>query len=194
MRSGSCKDNPSQKDALYALELQRISEAHFSKLGPKMKDDLGYLYGNKYDGLIHGWTKYWNEVLSPKEPLDPDLVKALIASEPGFDSEAKPPKRGPNSARGLMQITNDTRKFLAEDKGEIKDFLVKIDKQDMIDPNLNIAAGVRWLFRKKEIADSKARKQTTWRQAVVEYKSYQKDPDGPQMKKFDRLYQRLKEK
>lgn len=140
---------------------------------------------------IGGWTKYWNEVLNPKVPLDPYLVKALIASESDFNPEAIPPGGGPNSARGLMQVTNDSRRYLADEVEELRDFLVVINKKDITDPNLNIAAGVRWLFRKKQIVESK-NKNATWRDVVVAYKRYQKDPQGKQMKKFDNVYKGLK--
>jgi soluble lytic murein transglycosylase-like protein len=59
--------------------------------------------------LIAEWTQYWNQLLNPKIPLDPYLVKALIASESDFNPEAIPPGGGPNSARGLMQVTKTTR-------------------------------------------------------------------------------------
>ena len=41
---------------------------------------------NDYDQLITGWVKYWNEVLKTKIPLDPNFVKALMASESSFNS------------------------------------------------------------------------------------------------------------
>ncbi len=40
-------------------------------------------------------------------------------------------------------------------------------------------------------AAKKLGKNASWRDAVMEYKSYN-DPNDPQMKKFDRLYERLK--
>jgi ABC-type transport system substrate-binding protein len=50
---------------------------------------------------------------------------------------------------------------------------------------LNIAAGIRWLFRKREIAQSKLARgrRATWRDAVAEYKDYD-DPNDPQMLKL----------
>ncbi len=88
----TCRDNPSEKDSLYTAELQRIAETFFESASSRNKNDLGYSNENKYNSLIEGWTKYWNEVLSPKELLDSDLVKALIASESGFNPGVKPPK------------------------------------------------------------------------------------------------------
>ena len=124
-RHGHCAANPTGKDQLYRDEIQEIASENFSKLkeGP-CPDDLGFRgrhKGNEYDGLIAGWTKYWNDVFKPSTPLDPDIVKALVASESGFDPGTLAKKKNKNSARGLLQITNDTRKILGDEKGELKD-------------------------------------------------------------------------
>jgi len=194
-RDGHCSENPSHKDSIYPIELAAIAERRFSRLaGLPKADDLGYQNGNKYDDLIRGWTRYWNEILSPQEPLDPDLVKALIATESRFKPEAKPPGGSSNAARGLMQITNKTRKILSDDDGELSDHIINIQRNEVTDPNLNIAAGIRWLFRKKQIAESKIGKKATWRDAVAEFKDYDGDPGSSQMEKFDNLYKRLKSK
>lgn len=50
------------------------------------------------------------------DPLDPNLVKALIATESGFRIDPKTNK----IARGIMQVRNTTRKYLADIKGELK--------------------------------------------------------------------------
>jgi soluble lytic murein transglycosylase-like protein len=62
--------------------------------------------GNEFDSLIRGWTQYWNDILMPSDHLDPDVVKALIASESGFDEKTWNHRRGKNAAYGLMQVTN----------------------------------------------------------------------------------------
>lgn len=107
---------------------------------------------NKYDDLIRGWTKYWNDIFSSKDPLDPNLVKALIATESEFkpNTIVKIPK---DIARGLMQMMDSTRKYLSDPKyKELRNHLVNITDKDALDPNFNIAAGIRWLFRKREVA------------------------------------------
>ncbi|MEQ1664042.1 MAG: hypothetical protein ABL927_01550, partial [Bdellovibrionales bacterium] len=38
----------------------------------------------------------------------------------------------------------------------------------------NICAGIRWLFRKKEIADSSARRELSWNEAIQKYKAEKK--------------------
>lgn len=126
--------------------------------------------GNKYDILIRGWTQFWNDILSPDDRLDANLVKALIASESGFQLNPKNP-----TAFGLMQITEVARKSLAGAKNELKEHLVHVDKEDILDPNFNIAAGVRWLFQKRSLASHRLNRQATWDEAVAEYKSYLKD-------------------
>ncbi|MEQ1664204.1 MAG: transglycosylase SLT domain-containing protein, partial [Bdellovibrionales bacterium] len=139
-RGGHCHGNPSHKDSIYAVEIGEIASQNFSSLfGLPTPNALGFKNGNSYDDLIRGWTKYWNEVFNPKEPLDPDLVKALIATESGF----KPGVivkvgKTKNRARGLMQVTDETQKILGNPKGELKDQLVHVDQEDMSDPNQNI--------------------------------------------------------
>ena len=75
------------------------------------------------------------------------MVKALIATESGFVQNPKG-----SQAKGLMQITNMTRKILGDLDGELKDHLIHIDQKDITDPVLNIADGTRWLFQKKILA------------------------------------------
>ena len=194
--SAGCCDNPSKKDQIYSEELKTIAIKYFPKLkGPPAPDDLDFKNkGNLYDELIRGWTQFWNDIFGTEDPLDPNLVKALIATESGFNPN---PKVGPSKARGLMQVTDESQKILGNKNGELKDHLVHVDQKDMIDPNLNIAVGVRWLFRKKELAAVKLKRTATWDEAVAEYKSYLKgmikDPSflPKPMKKFRENYDRL---
>ncbi len=108
-----CAHNPSGKDQLYPDEIREIATQHFSGLKNKPCPlSLGFPNGSKYDDLIAGWVQYWNEVLKPDQLLDTNLVKALIASESNFYPEKLNNEKDSNSARGLMQITNATRKLL----------------------------------------------------------------------------------
>ncbi len=50
-----------------------------------------------------------------KEKLHPNLVKALIASESSFRPNQLANPKNSNSARSLMQVTNVTRKTLADE-------------------------------------------------------------------------------
>ncbi len=192
-RHGHCAKNPSKKDQIYSNELKYIADKFFDGLsGPPSNKTLGFPQGNKFDKYIRGWTKYWNEVFEPKEKLDPDLVKALIATESGFRTQLRiKDGRGQGHANGLMQVTDSTQKILHDEKGELSDHLVNVDQKDLKDPNLNIAAGIRWLFRKKEIASSRLKREATWVETIIFYKGY-KDADNEPMRALSGLYKRLK--
>lgn len=126
--------------------------------------------GSQYDDLIAGWVQYWNDVLKPDVPLDPNLVKALIASESSFDPDKLADPNNSNSARGLTQILNSTRKILGNDKGELKDHFITVTKADLNDPGVNVCAGVRWLFQKRKLASIHLKRQASWIEAIWEYK------------------------
>ncbi|MEW6058481.1 MAG: transglycosylase SLT domain-containing protein, partial [Bdellovibrionota bacterium] len=191
---GFCRTNPSHKDHLYADDIHEIADRHFSRLkGPPAASNLGFgSLGNKYDAMIRGWTRYWNEVLKPKDPLDPDVVKALIASESSFIVDKWNGLRGMKSARGLTQVLNGTIPLLRDSK-ELSNHLINLDEDDMLNPNLNICAGVRWLFRKKQLFEATTKKPASWRDAVAKYKGVSPD-EKRLMPRFDRYLRMLKGK
>ncbi len=171
-RHGHCARNPTGKDQLYPDEIQEIGERNFPTI--KVKPcPIGFEFGKKgtqYDDLIAGWTKYWNDVLKPDVPLDPNTVKALIATESSFNPKILANKKDQNSARGLMQITNATRRILGNEKGELKDHFLTLTREDLNDPSNNICAGIRWLFRKRAIASDLLKRNVSWEEAVAEFK------------------------
>jgi hypothetical protein len=171
-RHEHCARNPSGKDVLYPDEIKKISEQHFSDLKNKPCPlELGFHgIGNKYDNIIAGWVQYWNDILKPDIPLTPNLIKALIASESKFNPNILANKKNQNSARGLTQIRNDTRKILGNEKGELKNHYVNATKEDLNDPIVNICAGIRWFFQKKALASSFLGRSATWEETVAEYK------------------------
>jgi len=171
-RREHCARNPSGKNQLYPEEMKEVANQHFSDVKNKPCTlPFGFSSnGSKYDDLIAGWTQYWNEVLKPDVPLDPNLVKALIASESGFDPKKLANKKNSDSARGLMQITNDTRKVLGNDEGELKDHYITVTKEDLNDPGVNICSGVRWLFQKRKLASVGLKKSISWLDTIWEYK------------------------
>jgi len=61
-----------------------------------------------------------------------------------------------------MQITNDTRKILGNAKGEVKDHLIIVTRDELNDPNTNIGAGIRWLFHKRALATHDFGRPATW--------------------------------
>lgn len=207
-RDGHCAANPKRgkanviKDYLTAEEMQMMADKHFANLsGPPASGKLPeYLGGaDKFDHFIRGWTKYWNDIFKPEEPLDPDLVKALIATESGFRLKPPTPDAGvAGKAHGLIQLTDQTINVLNNPHGELQNHLIKISIEDTSDPNLSIGAGIRWLFRKRDLASHRLKRQATWREGIAEYKAYLKDmvsgkdPNPVQMQKLDDIYKRLK--
>lgn len=191
VQSGHCRANPSGKDCLYPDDINAVATNHFGSLtGPPAANPLDWpKKGNRYNSLIRGWTQYWNDVLKPKLPLDPDLIKALIASESSFNRLAWNQLRGQKSASGLMQVLNSTVPLLNDPK-ELRDHFVNIDREDLEDPNMNICSGIRWLFRKKQIEETKAEDSVSWRDAVAAYKGVK--PSDPLLDKFDGYFKRLK--
>ena len=197
--SGFCRLNSSKKDQLYKDELDAIARKYFENRDKLTSiKNLDYASGDLFDDLISGWVEYWNEVLSPETELDPNLVKALIATESSFDKNAKKLASKNNWARGLLQITDQTIIILKNENGELRDFLVNINQQNSTIPNLNICAGIRWLFHKQKLASSKLKRNASWFEAVLEYKSFtkkykEKDLKAiEQMNKFSDLYDKLK--
>ena len=65
-------------------------------------------------------------------------------------------------ARGLIQLTDQTIKTLSKPNNEIKDHYIKISTDDTTNPNISIAAGIRWLFHKKRLASGKLGREATW--------------------------------
>jgi hypothetical protein len=171
-RHEHCARNPSGKDQLYPDEIREISSKHFSDLKNKpcpLPFEFG-TQGSKYDDLIAGWVQYWNDILKPDTPLDPNLIKALVASESSFDPDKLANPKNSNSARGLTQILNATRKLLGGDHGGLKDHLITVTKADLNDPSVNICSGVRWLFEKRRLASARLKRTASWIDAIWEYK------------------------
>lgn len=149
---------------------------------------------DKYDNEIRGWVKYWNDILKVDDPLHPNVVKALIATESSFEEQ---PKKHPN-AHGLMQIIGQTHQYLGGAKNELRDYLVCVSVNELVDPTVNICAGVRWLFRKKQTATGFLKRKATWEETVEDYKAilekrihdkpYNKQP----MESFRKYYKLLR--
>lgn len=222
-RHGHCAKNPPHKnsknrdiptkDLLSFEELQIIANNHFSDLtGPPKPNALEFERGNEFDSLIRGWVCYWNTVFNAKDPLDPNLVKALIAGESSFrPSITQSTKNGTGTARGLMQLTDDTISRINSHEVELRDHFICLSLDEVMDPTANICAGVRWLFMKyagarERIANAKLDRRATWDDAVAEYKGIlngiievatkggNKNPDPyDEMGKFRGFYKRLLE-
>lgn len=165
-----CRKNSSHHEIFVAEELHEIATKYFKTVKKLPKpDNLGNPRGNDFDELIGGWTQFWNDTFNPDVLLDPNLIKALVASESSFIINSKEESKI-GQARGLIQITEQTRNILADQKGELKDFLITLSKKEFFDPNLNLAAGIRWLFHKKFLASHRLKREATWLEAIAEYK------------------------
>src|SRR3990167_5633286 len=166
-----CENNPSHKEELSCDEIQHITQTYLGTLsGPPIVGLLikEYPTSDDFDGLIRGWTKYWDDIFNLDDPLDANLIKALLGSESSFLID--PP--GTKNAHGLMQIRHDTFLILQNPKGELHDYLVRAPCNKILDPTSNICMGVRWLFQKKKLASVRLKRTASWDEAVIEYKSY----------------------
>lgn len=171
-----CRRNPSGKDQLYPEEIFLIGTKTPNE---KLLKEIGRLdepkNANDFDRLIATWTEYWNDVFAPAKPLSPKIVKALFYSESSFNPSVKDVRlRGGNFARGPMQITDETRKVLADEKGEIRDHFITLTAKDARIPELAIPAAIRWLFHKQKGASGYLGREATWEEAVAHYKAYLK--------------------
>lgn len=166
-----CENNPSHKEELSYDEIQYIAQTNFSTLsGPPTAGVLTRKFptADDFDSMIRGWTKYWDDIFNLDDPLDANLVKALLGSESSFDTN--PP--GTKNAHGLMQIRHDTFLILQNLKGELHDYFVRVPWNKILDPTSNICMGIRWLFQKKKLASARLKRPASWDEAVIEYKSY----------------------
>lgn len=190
-----CADNPSHKDELSFSEIKYIDEKYFKTVSDLPASNVlkEFSHADSYDHHIGGWVKYWNDIFKLEDPLNPNVVKALIATE--FSFRLDPPRV--DSARGLMQIVSLTRHILGDIKGELKDFLVRLSEDQLLDPSANICAGVRWLFRKKVTASSFLERTATWEETIIEYKGYWDEVgsgiDPEPMQKYRLYFKRLEE-
>lgn len=173
-----------EKHTLSSKEIEDISTHVLPKLVEKQSlPALSKFSGSEqYDMLILGWVQYWNDIFKFEEPLDPKLIKALMASESSFRQDPPPGhvrkkdvKKLKNPAKGLLQITRQTLKILNDPDGELKNHLFNIDSKELLTPSVNICTSVRWLFHKKEMATRRLKKEATWMEGIAEYKGYLKD-------------------
>jgi len=60
-----------------------------------------------------------------------------------------------------------------------------------VDPDVNLATGIRWLFHKKQLAESRLKKEVTWEYATTEYKGI--TGQLGKVKKSDEIVQKLRD-
>lgn len=193
-RRGHCRVNPNRSEFYEADELREMAHIYFKEIANNpaimpVPDALDFPHGNQYDLLIAGWTKFWNDVLAPKQPLSPDFVKALVATESSFYLPPDVASKD-GAARGLIQITENTRKILRDTKGELKNHHINMTIEESREPEINLAAGIRWLHHKKFLAEHRLKREITWEEAGAEYKGIL--PDLGKDKKTDEIMTELK--
>ncbi len=76
---------------LGAAEIASIFERYDRKgiVYPAKRKLKDYKDTDRYDDAIAVWTDYFNKKFNADPPLDPDVVKALIASESGFRADPR---------------------------------------------------------------------------------------------------------
>lgn len=130
------------------------------------KKALNQPNSDEFDDTIAVWCDYFNKKFNTNPPLEPNLIKALIASESDFVKNPKNPK-----ATGITQITNETLNALQDPDGEVNDFIIKnIRKKDLKNPDIAIPMAIRWLSRKKRLAEGKLGRTASAEEIILEYK------------------------
>ncbi len=187
--------HPRRLDGTYLdrKEIEKIVKGYDRKnlVHPNSGKLSKYSSADKYDELIAIWTDYFNKKFPSDSLLDPDVVKALIGSESSFKLDPVNP-----IAFEIAQITKETFKALQDPKGEVKEFIfTKFTLKDLKDPNVAIPMAVRWLFRKKRLAQGKLGKEPNAEEIILEYKGLLKSTSKYKEKaleKFRELYGLLK--
>ncbi len=182
------------------------------KLDMFRKENLLYVYWNskrKYSKLksikgfkqddgaldepIQFWLEYWRKQGLQFPNIDALLIKTLIAIESSFSLKADPKIKN-SSAYGLMQITDQTRRLLngtpnKEGYREVRSEYITLSKEDLEDPMVSVAAGIRWLSHKYNALPKKAEKNLF--NTIKYYHSWDKEGDKYAKEVLD-LYEKSK--
>lgn len=84
--------------------------------------------------------------------------------------------------------------ILKDSSKELKDHYVNLEEDDMLNPNLSICAGIRWLFRKKELHEAKMKRPTAWLEIIEVYKGANNKSEAAReriMRKFTEYYNEM---
>ncbi len=133
---------------------------------PTKKKITDFKNSDDYDDFIAVWTDFFNKKMELNPPLDPDVIKALIASESRFELNPENPL-----AFGIAQITKATLKIVQDPSGEARTFIFhKVRQKDLMNPSIAIPIAIRWLSRKKALAKSKLGREPNAEEIILEYK------------------------
>ncbi len=172
------------------VEIYKIANGYNSKnLKKPAKSDMPD--ENFYDNLIAIWCDYFNKTLNVKPLIEPDMIKALIASESDFRLDPKN-----HVAIGIAQITKETHKIVQDPNGELKGFIFnKISQKDLKNPDIAIPIAIRWIAYKAARAQTKLGRAPTHEEIILEYKGLLKsktDFKKRALKKYRKYYEKLK--
>lgn len=168
---GHCAKNPSRKDLIKTAEIKLISQSEIFKNVPLKASQkaMGFKeLENRYDVDINGWCAYWNDILQPKNPIHPNVIKALIATESSFNEN--PARSKKHTAIGITQIMPKTIRLLKPTGNELKDHFIDVKEKDAFDPSINICLSIRWIFRKYEIVSKRKKTEVDWLDVIDSYK------------------------
>ena len=132
---------------------------------PRLGAVAGFPEYSELDSVIQFWLDYWKEQGLPfPKDLTPLHIKVLIAKESGFRTKADP-RVAESSAYGLTQITNMTRQDLRGERHKngvmsLRDYYIDLERKDLEDPIISIAAGIRWISYKYSSLPKSAKKDT----------------------------------
>ncbi|MBP5296290.1 MAG: lytic transglycosylase domain-containing protein [Bacteriovoracaceae bacterium] len=144
---------------------------------PPLNAIKGFPPHHELDPIIQFWLDYWkNKGVPFPEDLTPLHIKAIIAVESSFRNDARP-DHDKSTAIGLMQLLRSTQSFLdGSGSNEIEDHLIQLNPEQLTDPVVNIAAGIRWLGHKCQLIKNKKQKLTA-KNAIKWYHQANKEGD-----------------
>lgn len=103
------------------------------------------------------------------------MVVQIVANDNTKGSETKKAhswRRCPIGQHFVKEHTIHIQPSKKHPKGELRDYLVRVPWNKLLDPTSNICIGIRWLFQKKKLASVRLKRTASWDEAVIEYKSY----------------------
>ncbi|MBA2405110.1 MAG: transglycosylase SLT domain-containing protein [Bdellovibrionales bacterium] len=137
----------------------------------------------EFDQAIQFWLNFWKEQGLPfPKDLDPFLIKVLIAKESSFRTHIKTKIAG-SSATGLMQVLQSTLYRLEgipiNKYVEVKGHFLELRLDNLTDPVINMAAGIRWLSHKYYLLQAGKKSKPDDVYAMIKYyHSWDKDGEN----------------
>ena len=162
------------KTTMYLFENLQFYYWNNTKKYPKINAIKGFPAHHNLDGVIQFWLHYWRS-RGVKFPhgLDPLHIKALIAAESSFNPEAEAEE---STGTGLMQVLKPALRYLkgveVNNWREVRDNYLRISSEELKNPVVNIAVGIRWLGHKYYLLRNHSKKGI--RETIRDYHSRNK--------------------